>query len=90
MKMLDEGTPNPQGVALVDELAWIHGIIRENRTAIRSLADQVVSGAPAAQLQTELRWLAAPDLGRALRPGRPRQRRATVSPGGDRMGPRAG
>src|SRR4051794_32967562 len=69
MKMLDEGTPNPQGAALVDELAWIHGIIRENLAAIRAMAAQVVAGVPAEQLQAELRWLAATNVVWTLRTG---------------------
>jgi hypothetical protein len=67
--MLDEGTPNPPGEALVDELRWIHGIIRDNLTAIRALTDQVATGVPAAQLQAQLRDLAATNIVWTLRTG---------------------
>ena len=69
MRMIDEGTPNPRGEALVEELRWIHGIIRENLAAIQALTDQVAGGASAEQVQTRLKELAATNLVWRLRTG---------------------
>jgi hypothetical protein len=69
MQMVEEGTPNPRGDALVEELRWIHGIIRENLAAIQALTVQASNGAPAEQLQDKLKELAATNLVWRLRTG---------------------
>ena len=46
----------------MEELRWIHGIIRENLAAIQALTDQVAGGLPAEQVQTRLKELAATNL----------------------------
>ena len=68
-KLLEEGTPNPHGEALVDELRWIHGIIRENLAAIRALADEVGGGAPATEIHARLTELSANNIVWTLRTG---------------------
>ncbi len=50
MKLLEEGTTNPQGEAMVEELAYVHSIIRENLAAIRAVTEMVVSGATLQEL----------------------------------------
>jgi hypothetical protein len=69
MKMVEEGTPNTNGDMLVEELAWIHGIIRENLASIQALSDVVVSGAPTEQVQEWLRELSATNIVWTLRSG---------------------
>ena len=69
MALLAEGTPNPPGEMLVADLAYVHGIIRENLAAIRALTDQVVTGVAAAQVQATLRQLAATNIVWTLRTG---------------------
>ena len=69
MAMVEEGQTHPQGEALLEELRWVHGIIRENLAAIRALADQVAGGAPAAQVQAQLQELAATNIVWTLRTG---------------------
>jgi len=69
MALLAEGTPNPPSERMVAELAYVHGIIRENLAAIQALTDQVVTGVPAAQVQAALRQLAATNIVWTLRTG---------------------
>jgi iron-sulfur cluster repair protein YtfE (RIC family) len=59
MDMVEEGTPNPMGEALVDELRWIHGILRENLEIIRGIVERINSGVPAEQIQAEIDDFAA-------------------------------
>ena len=59
MKMVDEGTPNPQGEALVAELRWIHDILRGNLETIASIVGEINGGEPAEQIQAEIADLAA-------------------------------
>ena len=58
MKLLDEGTPNPRGDALLRELQWIHAIIREQLAAIAALTVEVQDGAPVEHLRARLDDLA--------------------------------
>ncbi len=69
MKLLEEGTTNPQGEAIVEELAYVHSIIRENLAAIRAVTEMVVSGATLQELQAELRQLSATNIVWTLRTG---------------------
>jgi hypothetical protein len=57
--MIDEGTNNPRGQALVDELLWIHGIIRSNLATIASVVEQISGGAPVAQVRAQIDELAS-------------------------------
>lgn len=67
--MLEEGSPNPHGEAMVNELAYIHGIIRENLAAIRAVTDMVVTGVAPEDLQAELKQLSATNIIWTLRTG---------------------
>jgi iron-sulfur cluster repair protein YtfE (RIC family) len=67
--MVEEGTPNPNGEMLVEELAWIHGIIRENLASIQMLTDAVSSGAPIEQVQEQLKELSVTNIVWTLRTG---------------------
>jgi hypothetical protein len=44
------GVVNPRGEALVQELLWIHGIIRRHLATIAAVIDQIVDGAPVDQV----------------------------------------
>ena len=59
MTMVEEGTPNPRGEALVEELAWIHGIIRENLAIISDIVSAVNGGVASAEIQEQIKDLAA-------------------------------
>ena len=59
MTMGAEGSVNPAGQALVDELLWVHGIIRSNLATIQSVIEQVIGGAPASQVRAQIDDLAA-------------------------------
>jgi hypothetical protein len=65
--MVDEGTPNPRGQALVDELLWIHSIVRGNLATIASVIDQINGGAAAAQVRAQIDELAATSVVWTLR-----------------------
>jgi len=52
------GAPNPQGEALVEELRWVHGIIRENLATIAELVNKINNGAPSAKIHAEIDDLA--------------------------------
>jgi iron-sulfur cluster repair protein YtfE (RIC family) len=67
--MVEEDIPNPNGDMLVAQLAWVHEIIRENLASIRALTDVVVSGAPAEQVQEQLKELSATNIVWTLRTG---------------------
>src|SRR6476646_3211594 len=69
MSMLDEEAVRPEGEALVQEVQWIHGIIRENLAALRALAAQVAQGVPAPEVQARLDELAATNIVWTLRTG---------------------
>jgi iron-sulfur cluster repair protein YtfE (RIC family) len=52
------GAPNPRGEALVEELRWVHGIIRENLTTVSELVDKINDGIPSDQIHAEIDNLA--------------------------------
>lgn len=41
MRLVEEGTPNPQGEALVEELRWIHSVVRQNLATILEVSAAV-------------------------------------------------
>lgn len=59
MNLVEEGTPNPMGEQLVDELRWIHGILRDNLRTIRGIVDRINSGTPAEEIKAEIDEFAA-------------------------------
>ena len=59
MGMVEEGTQNPRGEALVEELRWVHGIISRNLATIAALVADINGGAPAAQIRAQITELAA-------------------------------
>lgn len=59
MRLVEEGTPNPQGEALVEELRWIHTIVRQNLATILEVSAAVLSGAPPEQVRAQIDELAA-------------------------------
>jgi hypothetical protein len=58
-KSFDESTENPQGEALVEELRWVHGIIRSNLQTVAAIIAQVNAGAAAERIQTQVKVLAS-------------------------------
>jgi hypothetical protein len=59
MAMVEEGSTHPRGEALLKELIWIHGIIRENLKTIREVTSQVAGGAAADQVRAQIDDLSA-------------------------------
>ena len=59
MIMVDEGVANPHGEALVQELLWVHGIIRHNLETIAVVIEQIGNGAPVEQVRAQIDDLAA-------------------------------
>jgi hypothetical protein len=59
VKLVEEGTPNPGGEALVAELRWIHGVIRSNLATIAMISEQIVGGAPVERVRGQIDELAA-------------------------------
>src|SRR6476646_4837922 len=59
MNLVEEGTPNPMGEQLVDELRWIHSILRDNLRTIRGIVDRINGGTPAEQIKAEIDEFAA-------------------------------
>jgi len=57
--MVEEGSTDPRGEALLQELLWVHGIIRGNLAAIRQVVNEIVGGAPAEQVRAQIDELAA-------------------------------
>lgn len=51
--------PQPQGEALVQELKWVHSMIRKDLRAVRRMAADVTAGLPAKQIRSGIRALAA-------------------------------
>jgi iron-sulfur cluster repair protein YtfE (RIC family) len=58
VKLLDEGIPNPRGDALLQELQWIHSVIRDQLAAIGALVAQVQGGAAAEDVHAQIDGLA--------------------------------
>jgi len=67
VRLVDEGTPNPRGEALAEELRWIHGIIRSNLATIAALIAQIRDGAPVEQVRAEIDELATTSVVWTLR-----------------------
>jgi Hemerythrin HHE cation binding domain len=59
VKLVEEGTPNPDGEALVAELRWIHGVIRSNLATIATISKEIIGGAPVEQVRSQIDELAA-------------------------------
>lgn len=59
MRLVEEGTPNPQGEALVEELRWIHTVVRQNLATILEVSTAVLGGAAPEQVQAQINELAA-------------------------------
>ena len=59
MQLVETGTPNPQGEALVAELRWVHTIVRQNLATILEVSAAVLGGALATQVQAQIDELAA-------------------------------
>ena len=57
--MVEEGSTHPTGEALLEELLWVHGIIRSNLDTINGLIEQVAGGAPASQVRAQIEELAS-------------------------------
>jgi hypothetical protein len=57
--MVEEGAVHPQGEALLQELRWVHGIIRSNLETIATVSDQIVNGAPVEQVRAQIDELAS-------------------------------
>lgn len=57
--MVEEGKSHPQGEALLEELRWIHGIIRSNLAAIQGIIDEINRGSPADAIRAQVDGLAA-------------------------------
>jgi Hemerythrin HHE cation binding domain len=55
----EAGPPNPQGQAMVEELKWVHGMIRRDLQTVRQMAADTAAGLPAEGIQARLRTLAA-------------------------------
>jgi hypothetical protein len=53
-----EAVPNPHGEALVREILWVHGIIRDNLRVVEGLVRKINEGAPGEQIQAEVGDLA--------------------------------
>src|SRR5690348_14560601 len=62
MAMVPEGSTHPQGEALLEELKWIHGIIRNSLKAILQVAADIADGAPAPEVQARIDDLAATSI----------------------------
>ena len=54
MQLVEEGTPNPPGEALVEELRWVHSIIRSNLATVEMLVERINGGAPAGEIHAEI------------------------------------
>jgi hypothetical protein len=48
----DQATPASPGEALVQELLWVHGIIRRDLATVRQLAEGVAAGGPPEQVKS--------------------------------------
>ncbi|MBM0236512.1 hemerythrin domain-containing protein [Micromonospora sp. ATA32] len=56
--MTGSRAPNPRGEALVEELKWVHSMIRRDLRKVRKMAADVADGLPAKQVQAGIRSLA--------------------------------
>lgn len=69
MSQIEEEATNPHGEALVEELLWIHGIIRSNLEQIRAITAEVNVGAPAEQVHLEIKEMISSSVLWTLRVG---------------------
>src|SRR6476646_10862229 len=60
--MVEEGSTDPRGEALLQELLWVHGIIRGNLAAIRQIVNEIVVCAPAEEVRAQIDELAATSI----------------------------
>ena len=51
---IDEQRPSSPGEALVEELLWVHGIVRRDLASVRQLADDVLAGAAPQRVKAEI------------------------------------
>jgi hypothetical protein len=51
---IDERRPSSPGEALVEELLWVHGIVRRDLATVRQLADEVLAGATPERVKAEI------------------------------------
>ena len=58
MKQVSDLPSNPHGEALVEQLLWVHGIIRSNLATIAALVNSINDGSPAEQISAEIDELA--------------------------------
>jgi HAMP domain-containing protein len=58
MSVTEARSPDPAGDALVEELKWVHDMIRRDLTTVHRMAADVAAGMPAADVQAELAALA--------------------------------
>lgn len=58
MSVTEARSPNPLGDALLEELKWVHNMIRRDLAAVRHMAADVATGLPAADVRAELASLA--------------------------------
>lgn len=62
MSMVEEGATHPRGEALLQELLFIHGMIRQSLDTISALVEEVIGGAPVEEIQARLDDLASTSL----------------------------
>ncbi len=67
MTLVGEGMAHPRGDALMQELLWIHDIIRSNLTMIATVIDRISNGAPVDQVRAEIDGLASTSVVWTLR-----------------------
>jgi hypothetical protein len=60
--MVEEGATHPSGEALLEELKWVHGMIREQLETLRDAAAAVAGGAPAEQVQARITEMAGTNI----------------------------
>ncbi len=58
MSVTEARSLNPMGEALVEELKWVHDMIRRDLATVRRIAADVAAGLPAADVRAELASLA--------------------------------
>ena len=62
MSMVEEGATHPRGEALLEELLFIHGMIRQSLDTVAALVEQVTDGAPVGQIRASVNELASTSL----------------------------
>ena len=58
MSLTEAGQPNPMGEAMVEELLWVHDMIRRDLAKVRVLAADVAAGLPTTEVRAKLASLA--------------------------------